>query len=74
MFAGELTYNSPDNGEVGYKVYIVPNQYFVITVRVRRPLLPRRGGGRVLERAPRWRREHDTAPPARHRRDAAITC
>merc|ERR1712216_648445 len=28
---GELAYNSPDNGEVGYKVYIGPNQYFVIT-------------------------------------------
>ena len=32
VFAGELAYNSPDNGEVGYKVYIGPNQYFVITV------------------------------------------
>merc|ERR1719353_254596 len=31
VFAGELAYNSPDNGEVGYKVYIGPNQYFVIT-------------------------------------------
>jgi zeaxanthin epoxidase len=31
LFAGELTYNSKDNGEVGYKVYIGPNQYFVIT-------------------------------------------
>jgi zeaxanthin epoxidase len=32
VFAGELAYDSPDNGEVGYKVYIGPNQYFVITV------------------------------------------
>merc|ERR1719215_823857 len=31
VFAGELAYDSPDNGEVGYKVYIGPNQYFVIT-------------------------------------------
>mmetsp|Transcript_7893 Transcript_7893/g.23496 ORF Transcript_7893/g.23496 Transcript_7893/m.23496 type:complete len:535 (-) Transcript_7893:39-1643(-) len=31
VFAGELEYASPDNGEVGYKVYIGPNQYFVIT-------------------------------------------
>ena len=31
VFAGELTYASPDNGEIGYKVYIGPNQYFVIT-------------------------------------------
>jgi zeaxanthin epoxidase len=31
VFAGELNYASPDNGEVGYKVYIGPNQYFVIT-------------------------------------------
>ena len=31
VFAGELNYNSPDNGEVGYKVYIGPGQYFVIT-------------------------------------------
>lgn len=31
VFAGELNYESPDNGEVGYKVYIGPNQYFVIT-------------------------------------------
>mmetsp|Transcript_27961 Transcript_27961/g.58556 ORF Transcript_27961/g.58556 Transcript_27961/m.58556 type:complete len:551 (-) Transcript_27961:2979-4631(-) len=31
VFAGELKYASPDNGEVGYKVYIGPGQYFVIT-------------------------------------------
>ncbi|KAL3938779.1 MAG: hypothetical protein SGARI_001612 [Bacillariaceae sp.] len=31
VFAGELHYDSPDNGQVGYKVYIGPNQYFVIT-------------------------------------------
>jgi len=31
VFAGELTYDSFDNGKVGYKVYIGPNQYFVIT-------------------------------------------
>merc|ERR1712176_801919 len=31
VFAGELNYDSPDNGEVGYKVYIGPGQYFVIT-------------------------------------------
>lgn len=31
VFAGELKYDSPDNGEVGYKVYIGPKQYFVIT-------------------------------------------
>jgi zeaxanthin epoxidase len=31
LFAGELTYDSFDNGEVGYKVYIGPGQYFVIT-------------------------------------------
>jgi zeaxanthin epoxidase len=31
VFAGELTYPSYDNGEVGYKVYIGPGQYFVIT-------------------------------------------
>ena len=31
VFAGELAYASPDNGEVGYKVYIGPGQYFVIT-------------------------------------------
>lgn len=31
VFAGELKYDSPDNGEVGYKVYIGPGQYFVIT-------------------------------------------
>eukprot|EP00565_Helicotheca_tamesis_P006187 CAMPEP_0185723902 /NCGR_PEP_ID=MMETSP1171-20130828/579_1 /TAXON_ID=374046 /ORGANISM="Helicotheca tamensis, Strain CCMP826" /LENGTH=558 /DNA_ID=CAMNT_0028391671 /DNA_START=107 /DNA_END=1783 /DNA_ORIENTATION=- len=31
VFAGELTYDSFDNGEVGYKVYIGPGQYFVIT-------------------------------------------
>lgn len=31
VFAGELAYKSPDNGEVGYKVYIGPGQYFVIT-------------------------------------------
>lgn len=31
LFAGELTYDSFDNGQVGYKVYIGPGQYFVIT-------------------------------------------
>jgi len=31
LFAGELAYKSFDNGEVGYKVYIGPNQYFVVT-------------------------------------------
>lgn len=31
VFAGELDYESFDNGEVGYKVYIGPGQYFVIT-------------------------------------------
>eukprot|EP00543_Licmophora_paradoxa_P005374 CAMPEP_0202455570 /NCGR_PEP_ID=MMETSP1360-20130828/13068_1 /ASSEMBLY_ACC=CAM_ASM_000848 /TAXON_ID=515479 /ORGANISM="Licmophora paradoxa, Strain CCMP2313" /LENGTH=540 /DNA_ID=CAMNT_0049075177 /DNA_START=53 /DNA_END=1675 /DNA_ORIENTATION=+ len=31
VFAGELAYDSFDNGQVGYKVYIGPNQYFVIT-------------------------------------------
>ena len=31
VFAGELAYPSSDNGEVGYKVYIGPSQYFVIT-------------------------------------------
>ncbi|KAL3944650.1 MAG: hypothetical protein SGBAC_001257 [Bacillariaceae sp.] len=31
VFAGELDYPSPDNGQVGYKVYIGPGQYFVIT-------------------------------------------
>jgi zeaxanthin epoxidase len=31
VFAGELAYASPDNGKVGYKVYIGPGQYFVIT-------------------------------------------
>lgn len=31
VFAGELNYPSPDNGQVGYKVYIGPQQYFVIT-------------------------------------------
>lgn len=31
VFAGELNYASPDNGQVGYKVYIGPQQYFVIT-------------------------------------------
>ena len=31
VFAGELEYDSFDNGEVGYKVYIGPGQYFVIT-------------------------------------------
>jgi len=31
VYAGELNYASPDNGEVGYKVYIGPSQYFVIT-------------------------------------------
>merc|ERR1712232_226980 len=31
VFAGELNYESFDNGQVGYKVYIGPGQYFVIT-------------------------------------------
>merc|ERR1712038_1907420 len=31
VFAGELNYDSLDNGQVGYKVYIGPGQYFVIT-------------------------------------------
>lgn len=31
VFAGELAYASVDNGKVGYKVYIGPQQYFVIT-------------------------------------------
>lgn len=31
VFAGELNYDSPDAGAVGYKVYIGPQQYFVIT-------------------------------------------
>jgi len=31
VYAGELKYDSVDNGEVGYKVYIGPQQYFVIT-------------------------------------------
>lgn len=31
VFAGELKYDSFDNGLVGYKVYIGPGQYFVIT-------------------------------------------
>jgi zeaxanthin epoxidase len=31
VFAGELTYGSYDNGDVGYKVFIGPGQYFVIT-------------------------------------------
>ncbi|CAJ1960098.1 unnamed protein product [Cylindrotheca closterium] len=31
VFAGELNYASPDHGQVGYKVYIGPGQYFVIT-------------------------------------------
>jgi len=31
LFAGELKYDSFDHGEVGYKVYIGPNQYFVVT-------------------------------------------
>jgi len=31
VFAGELDYDSVDNGKVGYKVYIGPGQYFVIT-------------------------------------------
>ena len=31
VFAGELNYDSPDAGDVGYKVYIGPQQYFVIT-------------------------------------------
>lgn len=31
VFAGELNYASFDNGQVGYKVYIGPGQYFVIT-------------------------------------------
>jgi zeaxanthin epoxidase len=31
VYAGELSYAAPDNGRVGYKVYIGPSQYFVIT-------------------------------------------
>ena len=31
VFAGEMAYDSFDNGKVGYKVYIGPGQYFVIT-------------------------------------------
>jgi len=31
VFAGELDYDSFDYGEVGYKVYIGPQQFFVIT-------------------------------------------
>jgi len=31
VYAGEIDYEAPDHGEVGYKVYIGPNQYFVIT-------------------------------------------
>jgi len=31
VFAGELKYDSFDHGQVGYKVYIGPGQYFVIT-------------------------------------------
>lgn len=31
VFAGELDYDSFDNGQVGYKVYIGPGKYFVIT-------------------------------------------
>jgi zeaxanthin epoxidase len=31
VFAGELAYDSADAGQVGYKVYIGPGQYFVIT-------------------------------------------
>ena len=31
VYAGELEYRSPDNGQVGYKVYIGPNKYFVVT-------------------------------------------
>eukprot|EP00519_Triparma_laevis_P009602 CAMPEP_0182499818 /NCGR_PEP_ID=MMETSP1321-20130603/7968_1 /TAXON_ID=91990 /ORGANISM="Bolidomonas sp., Strain RCC1657" /LENGTH=524 /DNA_ID=CAMNT_0024704067 /DNA_START=50 /DNA_END=1621 /DNA_ORIENTATION=- len=31
VFAGELAYDNPTNGEVGYAVYIGPGQYFVIT-------------------------------------------
>jgi zeaxanthin epoxidase len=31
VYAGELDYVAPDNGQVGYKVYIGPQQYFVIT-------------------------------------------
>merc|ERR1712194_275887 len=31
VFAGELAYDSVDYGKVGYKVYIGPGQYFVIT-------------------------------------------
>jgi len=31
VYAGELNYKPTDNGEVGYKVYIGPSQYFVVT-------------------------------------------
>jgi zeaxanthin epoxidase len=31
VYAGELDYKAADNGKVGYKVFIGPEQYFVIT-------------------------------------------
>lgn len=31
VFAGELKYNSPDNGEVGYKVYIGPGKFRLLS-------------------------------------------
>jgi zeaxanthin epoxidase len=31
VYAGELNYAAADHGQVGYKVYIGPEQYFVIT-------------------------------------------
>jgi hypothetical protein len=54
VFAGELNYASPDNGEIGYKVYIGPNQYFVITDI---------GNGRYVGTRPRVSNRH--APPCR---------
>lgn len=31
VYAGELNYVAPDHGDVGYKVFIGPNKYFVVT-------------------------------------------
>ena len=38
VFAGELAYASPDNGEVGYKVYIGPGQVRILVSRQSTPL------------------------------------
>ena len=38
VFAGELAYASPDNGEVGYKVYIGPGQVCILVSRQSTPL------------------------------------